>query len=255
MASTNRSAEKWPIREAIENMQSQTTDAWQLIESGQYELAVEVYSRFYQEDGRPFNLRNRGIAHLNMDNYTSALADFKLELAITDSKFLDSGVYIFQGVCYWNLNQPFEAIHVWREALSTPYTDAAGGIEPSLLLLYTAERLDDSGLRQEALHLLRKHTRRKVVEWPGPLGSFVLGRTNLDELARDVGDTKLTTLVERRQCQAEFYVALQALRKGDWSSFQNSISRCAASRQGYLEHEYYLARWEVKHGFPKPAFR
>ena len=79
----------------------------------------------------------------------------------------------------------------------------------------------------------------------------VIDQTQLQQCVDHAGND---TLKERWQCAADFYVGLGALRKGDVPTFLVSMRRCAASKRGELEHEYYLARWELDRGFPQPAF-
>jgi hypothetical protein len=50
--------------------------------------------------------------------------------------------------------------------------------------------------------------------------------------------------------QADFLMALRALRAGDRATFVAQTRAAASNRGAYLEHEYYLARWEVEHDFP-----
>lgn len=229
------------------------TTPWQLVKSGRYEDAIETYTQLYQAEGRPSHLNNRGISYLNLENYTAALDDFKLAMTITEPQLRADTTYIFQGVCYWYLNQPSQSVQVWRQALTAPYTDSAGGIEPPLLLLYAASRLQDKELSKEAWRLLQKHSRRKIGEWPGPLVPFLLGKIERAELEQKFKSGKSETLIGRWQCQADFYIGLRELREGKSTEFQLAMKRCAESRFGLSASEYYLARWEVRHDFANPV--
>jgi hypothetical protein len=122
------------------------------------------------------------------------------------------------------------------------------------LLLYAAERLDNPDLRREALSLLRKHSRRAPAGWPGAIAPFLLRKFDAAGLEAQVKATRNETLAGRRRCQADFYIALGALRDGDRRLFRAGMARCAESPYGHLEHEHYLARWEVEQDFPEPAF-
>jgi lipoprotein NlpI len=229
-------------------------EAWQLRRNGQYEKAIELCTQLYNEDPTPFNLFDRGMTYLEMADYASALEDFKRVVDIQEPTLMADVYYIFQGVCYWYLNQPSQAVEVWKQGITAPYTDAAGGVTPPALLLYAAQRLHDAELNKEALRLLRKHARRKLREWPGAIVPFLLGKIGVEELETKVKLAVKEILIARWQCQADFYIALRALREGDWAAFQSRMTRCAENPYGYHEHEHYLALWEAERGFPRTAF-
>jgi lipoprotein NlpI len=233
---------------------SDKRDPWEFVKLGQNQAAINAYSLSYDQDGRPSHLYNRGLVHLIAENYDEALNDFRLVTSLKKSTHMADNDYIYQGVCYWYLNRPSEAVDAWRQSMTAPYTDAAGGVETPALLLYAAERLHDEQLQKEALQLLRKHARRKLGAWPGMIVPFLLGKIDAIALSQSVKAARNTTLEGRWQCQADFYVALQALRLDDWEGFRMGMKQCAESSYGLLEQEYYLARWETKRGFPDRAF-
>jgi len=262
-------------------MSESTQYPWEFVEAGQYQKAIEMYTRMYERDARLSHLFNRGLAYLAAEDYISALEDFKLITVLENPRFLADDDYIFQGICYWYLDQPSEAVEVWRQSLKAPYTDAAGGVERSALLLYAAERLQDRELRKEALGLLRKHwrnhqqrlkRRQKRAElgrkqfthqdfvhpglfgWPGVIVPFLLGKVGVSGVQQQVMSAGHEILRGRWQCQADFYIGLRALREEDRAGFEAGMTRCAGSFYGLLEHEYCLARWEVQHSFPEVAF-
>ncbi len=230
-------------------------DPFQLRMDGHYHLAIEEYSRRYLNEGGHFHLFNRGMTYLDLGNYTAALEDFKLATITQEAGLLPARYYFFQGVCYWYLDQPSQAVEVWHQSLATPYGDAAGGVENPALLLYAAERLDNMHLRQEAIQLLRKHSRRKLNYWPGAIVPFLLAKIEMDGLESAAKVTNSEIVRARHQCQADFYIALRALREGNRITFESFMASCAKNVHGLLEHEHYLARWEVQRGFPEPAFR
>jgi tetratricopeptide (TPR) repeat protein len=248
---------------------------WDLIKSKQYEEAVRECTRLHQELGGKPNLNNRGIAHLLMRNYAAALHDFQLSIE-SDPRYRGTTEYCHAGVSSWCLNEPDQAVSIWRAGIGAPYTDAAGGVGLPSLLLYAGCRLGNSALEKEAIGLLKKHWRNHLrrqkrrqersrptradfvhpglVAWPGATVPFLLGEIDQTQLQQCVDHAGNATLQERWQCAADFYVGLAAVRKGDVQTFQASTQRCAASQKGELEHEYYLARWELDQGFPHRAF-
>lgn len=251
-------------------------DPWQLVVAGELGRAIEEYTRRYNDEARPSHLRNRGVARLLGRDYDTALEDFERAASMEDARLQGASDLVFQGVCHWCLGRPQPALRCWRRSLDTRYTDPSGGVESEAVLYYAGLRLQDSSLVKEPLALLRKRWRRHLQQqrriqdrgylthhdlvhpglatWPGPVVPFLLGMTDAGDLQHAVDVGASGTLRVRQQCQADFYVALQALSEGDSSGFQMAMGRCARSSYGFLEHEYFLARWEVEMGFPQPAF-
>lgn len=236
--------------------QQSYNDPWKLVEDKHYQQALEVYAHLYAQDGRPSHLYNQGLIYLALQDYTAALEAFTRVIAVKPHDRRSDSEYLYQGICFWYLNHPSRTVEIWRQSLAAPYTDAAGGVQASAILLYAAERLQDTPLRKEALRLLRKHARRKLQGWPGPIVPFLLEQHNAAELdwQVSVSTVRNQTLLDRWQCQADFYIALRALREGDRGLFTGRMIRCAQSPYGLLEPEYYLALWEVQRQFPDPAF-
>jgi hypothetical protein len=151
-----------------------------------------------------------------------------------------------------------------------------GGVELPALLLYARERLGDKQLEKEVLKILkrlwrnhqqrlkRKRVRDRITHsdfvyqglfgWPGAIVPFLLEQIEIEDFERAAGNTTSERLKERRQCQADFYIALRALREKNDEVFQLAMIRCANSQRGALEQEYYLALWELERGFPREPF-
>ena len=83
---------------------------------------------------------------------------------------------------------------------------------------------------------------------------YLLGVIDDEQLETSLSVTTNEILSDRWRCQADFYIALRALRERNRSLFQGRLKSCADSRQGLLEYEYHLASWEVRQGFPELAF-
>ena len=86
--------------------------------------------------------------------------------------------------------------------------------------------------------------------WPGAIVPFLLGEVETADLTGAAGRAGNDILQQRWECQAHFYVALRATCEGDPATFRARMAKSAASRRGELEHEWYLARWEVERAFP-----
>jgi tetratricopeptide (TPR) repeat protein len=254
------------------------TNPWRLIEEKQYPAAIEEYSRLFSETRRVPFLHNRAIAYLLAGSVREALRDWREAIELTPTHMQPSSHYLFAGVCHWHLGDPRQAVATWEQGLTANYTDAAGGVEVPAILLYAAERLYDAELRAQSLQRLRRlwHGFQKraqqrkqrsgksahddfvhpgLATWPGPVVPFLLGLITEGEFAGYVHSEGQATLRVRRQCQVDFYSALVVLSRHDTVQFRKGIAKCADNEYGMLEHEYFLARWEVQHGFPEPAFQ
>ena len=251
-------------------------DPWYLVEAGHYRCAIAAYTERLTRDPSAPSLRNRGTARFLIGDIQGALADFRQAALMQRPGYSVDSDSIFQGVCHWHLGQPVAAVECWRAALEARMTDWAGGARCFALLLYAGLRLHDAVLAKEALGLLRarwrKHRRReRAIErrgyptryqmlhrelhaWPGPLVLFLLGHIDVDAFQRQAGDIDSEIVRIRQRCQADFSVALRALMEGDQRLFREAMTGCSSSPYGLLEHEFYLARWEVQHGFPEPPF-
>ncbi|HEX3654801.1 MAG TPA: hypothetical protein VHV55_03295 [Pirellulales bacterium] len=248
---------------------------WELVQSKQYEAAVSEYSRLYQETGTKLDLHNRGLAYLLVKNYEAGLADFQHSIRSGDPRHRSGFEYTYAGIAFWCTNRTNEAVSMWRAGLSAPYTDAAGGVEIPALLLYAGCRLKDQALRKEAMQLLKKlwskHLRRQkkkqdrsgpthndlvhpgLVAWPGAIVPFLLGEIDQAQLRLLVEHAGNEILKQRWQCAADFYVGLRAACEGDLPGFRDNMKSCAERQRCELEHESYLARWEVDAGYCGPA--
>src|SRR5262249_23630027 len=53
---------------------------------------------------------------------------------------IDSGTHALAGLTRWLLNEPAEAVTIWRKGVDAEFHDEAGGMELPVLLLYAAVR-------------------------------------------------------------------------------------------------------------------
>src|SRR5262249_44232559 len=156
-----------------------------------------------------------------------------------------SGGYSKQAVCYWYLGQPMPAVEALRQSDLAPYTDAAGGVQPPALLLYAAERLQNEVLRKEALSSLHKFAQSSTTNWPAAIAAFLVEEIGTAELEDSIeSQAQAVNLKIRWHCQADFYIALRALREGNRQIFIDRMTQSAESTRGELEDEYYFAKWE-----------
>lgn len=223
---------------------------WESIIQSDFARAIDEYSaRIAVEPKRGPHYANRAIAYLGLRDYKAASDDYAAEVRLVPDS---DGGYIGQGMCLWCQYRPSDALVVWREGLHASYTDAAGGVELPAVLLYAGLRLADPKVQGEARQMLRKSMHRKhIVNWPGAIVPYLLGKLSDRELWEAVHRPSLPeVLEERHRCQANFYVGVNALARGDESRYRTYMRECAASWYGFLEQEYHLACWEVENQFP-----
>ncbi len=265
------------IRSAPEDDVNVAQQPWQLIQAKQYAEAADAYSRSFAEGGGMIALRGRATALLLSGRPAEARADFARVIEETEPGHRGSGDYLRLGTCHWYLGRPAEAVALWRQGLSAPHTDAAGGVVCPVFLLYAGARLGDTAVRAEAERLLRnrwREHRRRVARdhastarqahedfvhpglysWPGALVPFLVGAMGVGELDEAASRTSSDVLRARWQCQADFAIAVRALLESDTGGFRSRMSRSAVCPHGELEREFYQARWEVEHGFPPRPF-
>lgn len=249
---------------------------WYAFERGRYEDAIQLYS---QEYGQSHNLRllaGRAHAYLGANRPSQALTDMEEVVTRTDKRLASNSDYASLGICHWYLAQPDLAIAQWRAGLAAPYVDAAGGILLPTILLYAGVRLGEGRLEKEAQRLLRAHwqkfvrrvKRRKdatlitpqtfadpeLWNWPGAIVPFLLGQVDSAWLLQQARKTNVETLVLRHECQAHFAIAVDAWRSGNRELFVTSMEACGRNPKGLVEQEHYLARWEMREGYPRRPF-
>jgi hypothetical protein len=252
-------------------------DPWTLVKAKRYAEAADEYSQRYAESGGTFALRGYAKALLLAGRPAEALLHFREVIETTDAKLRGDGDFIDIGTCHWYLRQPKQAVAAWRESLTAPYSDAAGGVVPPAVLLYAAARLGEPELEAEAVRLLRghlkKHQRRVrrgqpktarqahedfvhpgLYAWPGALVPFLLGEIGTEELDQAAANSPSDVLRSRWQCQANFVAGIRAWRESNQRMFRDRMAKSAASFHGELEHEFCLAQWEVASGFPVQPF-
>jgi len=244
---------------------------WSLIQSKQYQTAIEETSRLFQETQDGGFLYGRAIAYLLNKDYTAALQDCQLLIELEKTENEPDNSYLYAGVCYWYLNQPAKTVAIWKEALDLLETREARDVQPSTLLLYAAERLNIDLLREETLNVLRMHwheyqerlkqlSSKKLIDsdiihenifpWPFPIVPLLLDEINSITLQKSIDTLAIfDSFKGRRQCQADFYLALGAFRKKENIGFRVYMTRCAENFYGWFEIEYLLASWEIENNF------
>ncbi len=165
---------------------------------------------------------------------------------------------------YWFLEDRPKAIALMRGLVdgildgSIQYsTDVAGGMTQGLLLYYMGASENQTNQRAFALDYMRKRLKRLMTDpWPAPVARYYLGEISFSDLlatatkeressqALDVWRVEL--LKRRRLCGALFHDAVKSRVGGDEDHCLARMHECYALENPLLEHEWYLARYEVE---------
>ncbi len=223
---------------------------WDLIEQNRFEEACQVADNEYKETNSIVSLRNKVIALLNLKKFSEAI---NLCNKIID---LDNGEseidFKFCGVAYWLLNKHLEAIDVWKKGFKASYTDAAGGVELPLLLIYAAYKLNDSDIEKEAKSILKKiYKTKRAQNWPGPLAGYMLNLIDENEVINTIQENPIS-LNNKQFCQAKFYFGVKKIKENneqESKKFFNEILNLKKSC--YQKQEYYLAKAELEESLLK----
>jgi lipoprotein NlpI len=217
---------------------------WNLIMENLFEDACIQADEEYRLTPTRFSpLRNKGLALMNLNRYEEVIQ--LCHLLIEAEHGESSTDFKYAGIAHWFLNQHKEAIELWRKSKNTKYQDAAGGVTPALLLLFASLKLQDTKLEKEAVSLLKKKAKSKLlVNWPGPLANYMLSEIDEENLLKQINEQP--SLKARQTCQALFYIALNKLKSSDVPSYHDLLRRCVSQDPvSRLEQEYYLAKGEL----------
>ena len=215
---------------------------WDLIQQERFDEACIRADDEFQEGGSLLVLRNKIFALLQLGRLDEAIALSERIIGLnkgnTDSDF------IFLGVARWLQKQHGSAVAAWKAGLHTTYTDAAGGLEIPLLLLFAAIRTQDASLKNETVKLIEKLGKsKKMTNWPGPLGRYMIGRISEEELVASISNQPIVRA--KQECQADFYFAVNRLTMGDWVGYRAKLKACIShGAASYVKQELYLARAE-----------
>jgi hypothetical protein len=220
-----------------------------LAERGEYPRVIETAERLYRDTRDIGYLYARAHAYFVGREFAAAAADFELYEALTDitgDRFGSAGELV---ICYWHLNQPGKAATAIRRG-----GNWARRFKYSPMLLYLAQRADDSSLLVGALQVLEQRVARMIrkgrAHWGDPCASFLLGHIDRQSLEYRLGYGARNV--------ASFCVAVRALREGDSETFAERMTLCASelATDGTWDFRYLglLARWEVERGFPERPF-
>lgn len=223
-----------------------------LICAGRFEEAVDACTAALAARPRSLELQNRGLAHLKLGRHAEAIADFRRAAALEPEAMRTDAHEKRVGAAQWLGGREREAVATWWAVVADlvrgryAYSDGGGGIQAGLLLWFGASRLRLGPEMARATEWLRWRSRRPgKTLWPLPLARFVLDEVTEEQVRLEA--TKSGSLAPRRACQAAFYAAIAACRRGDAARASALLAEAIASGMVIpLEIEYDLALHEQR---------
>jgi hypothetical protein len=112
---------------------------WELIQKDAFEEACKVADLEYAQTKDIFPIRNKVYALFHLEKYEEAISTIQLVERSENTK-ADSDA-IFLGIADWLLGRKPEAVEVWKKGRDSNYSDAAGGVELEIILVFSAIKL------------------------------------------------------------------------------------------------------------------
>lgn len=218
-------------------------DEWSLIQKGYFKQAIIKADTEYAKTRRTFHLRNKLYALLHLEEYevcASVAADLiQLEGGSTSVDF------IFLGICNWLLDKQEAAINSWKGARNSTYKDAGGGIDIETIIYFASIKTHNPKLKDESTKAISRLLKfKRGNSWPKPLGQYLMGTLNVDELLGYVSATPI--LKERNLCQAYFVIGIKKLENNDLAAYKSNMDDIIRlGPASYLEQMFYLAKGEL----------
>ncbi len=217
-------------------------NVWDLVKSGNYDEACVAADREAAKSPSALPLRNKVFALLNLGRYEDAMQLSRQIISRTNGE--SDSDFIFLGVACWLRAGYDEAVSVWQNATNTKYTDAAGGIEIPLLLLFAAAKLQNDELKTQSLEDLKTLCIRPRSSWPGPVASYVTGTLTEDDVRSRLSAQPI--LRAKQLCQAAFYFGVMRLLQNDPDGYRQFMHESRTQgTSSLMRPEYYLAQAEA----------
>jgi hypothetical protein len=219
------------------------SNVWDLVKSGRYDDACVAADKESSETSSALPLRNKVFALLNLGRYVEATQVCRQIISRTSGE--SDSDFIFLGVSCWLLEEYDEAVSTWQSAANTKYTDAAGGVEIPLLLLFASAKLQNEELKTQSLKELQTLCKKSTTSWPGPVANYVLGKLTEDDVRSKMSAQPV--LRAKQACQAAFYFGVMRSMQQDTNGYRKCMQEsCEQGAVSLMKQEYYLARAEIR---------
>jgi hypothetical protein len=218
-------------------------DVWKLIQHGFFKEACKKADIEFDKTKEIFPLRNKVYALFHLNLFEEAIELIKYIIRQTNGD-TDTD-FIFLGAAYWALNDTGQAIHEWQSGEKAKYSDPAGGIDLQTILYFGSLKIGDDKLKLSTEKKINRLMKPKAaVNWPGPLGTYLLNDLSDSTLLSYISATPI--LRERQLCQANFAIGVKKLKEKKINDFKAKFTKAISyGPPSYLEQMYYVAKIEI----------
>ncbi len=164
---------------------------------------------------------------------------------------------------YWFLGNRSKAVALMRGLAdgildgSIQYGRDVAGMMQGLLLYYMGATVNQPDQTAFALNYMRSRLKRVMTDpWPAPVARYYLGEISFSEvltaatgereLARATDVARVDLLSRRHLCGALFHDGVKSRVQGAEDQCLARMRQCYALENPLIEHEWYLARYEVE---------
>ena len=215
-------------------------DPWNLLRAGEIESGLRQMRFDWKSNPTPSHSMSLGIGYLWTRQYEAAWKHFSAAIDEYPNKM--ASFYGMAGTTKWCLDQPSEAVRQWTVGLDSQFTDAAGGVQLPLLLLYASIISSKLYSTEDAKILLNsKLGGSRSPKWPGPLAKYVLGQIN-NEVA--IGLCSEAHQGKSKLCHwiVNFYSGALDLSEGRTELFQEKMqSTIEAPLKEPFDNRFFLS--------------
>jgi hypothetical protein len=210
---------------------------YDLIIEEQWEKAIEVASKNYEETKDIFELRNLIPVLLIQKKYENCIRTIE-EIWNVEGNNSDNE-YIWAAIANVGMGNVEKSFQLLEESRDCGYSDATGGVIAESILYSIATFFDNDDKRKESLSRIGKIVgkSKKPGAWPSHIGLFLLERIGFEDMIDGISNMK--SLNQKQKCQAFFY-------KGVFSYEDNWVSYFKECReqvpQAYFKYEYHLSK-------------
>lgn len=210
-------------------------DEWNILRHGDATAAISALAFKYKaSETNPSQVITVGAMHLWLRDWEAAFGLFTRFMK--NYAWTCDFAFKFAGTAIWCSNRPKDAIDEWKRGLFCDYADTAGGVTVPMFLFFAAARFPQLLDLSDVCELLRSRTESPIgMQWPGPLASYLLGDSDIEELTlrgeqshAHLYDHELRIAQELLSYDISFWGGVRALSEGDEAGFNVAMRRVGA---------------------------